>query len=57
MKCRNCDAEVFEGNKYCNECGHDLVDDNKKEAKDEGFPPFIKNAIASPWKSIGPHID
>jgi len=27
MKCPNCNAEVFEGDKFCGECGYDLSND------------------------------
>lgn len=56
MECPKCNAEGFERNEYCQECGYDLLDDSTNEPESDFFEEimsFYKSAFLSPWKSIG----
>ena len=51
MKCPNCHAEVSEDKTNCGSCEYSLVEGDQDEVG-----AFIRDAITSPWKSIGrPH--
>lgn len=53
MKCWNCGAEVSDESEQCGKCGYNLPGHSGKEAGDDDLPSFFKDAIVSPWKSIG----
>ena len=57
MKCPNCNAEVFEGDKFCGNCGTPLTDDAKIQGDrntkaDINLSPYLKALFKTPSRVL-----
>lgn len=57
LKCPNCNAEVFEGDKFCGNCGTPLTEDAKIQSDQHkkvyiNLSPYLKALFKTPSRVI-----